>query len=85
MLAEIETDKATVEVEAPYSGVVLQLIVDEGTSVPVGAPIAIIGVSGEKVSAPPVASPEKAEKVEKKVEEQLQSSTGSCCNLQLPA
>src|SRR5512133_704805 len=66
-LAEIETDKATVEVEAPYSGIVLQLIVGEGTSVPVGAPIAIIGVSGEKVASPSVPSPEKAEKMEKKV------------------
>ncbi len=49
ILAEIETDKATVEVEAPYSGVVLQLVVEEGTSVPIGSPIAIIGAAGEKV------------------------------------
>ena len=51
VLAEIETDKATVEVESPYSGVVLQLIVDEGTDVPVGDPIAIIGAAGEKVES----------------------------------
>ncbi len=37
ILAEIETDKATVEVESPYSGVVLQLVVEEGTSVPIGS------------------------------------------------
>lgn len=49
-LAEIETDKATVEVESPYSGVVLKLIVDEGTSVPVGDPIAVIGLEGESVN-----------------------------------
>src|SRR5260221_2608008 len=52
VLAEIETDKATVEVETSASGVVLQLIVDQGTMVPVNAPIAVIGAAGEKVDAP---------------------------------
>lgn len=51
VLAEIETDKATVEVESSASGVVLQLIVDQGTMVPVNAPIAIVGQAGEKVDA----------------------------------
>ena len=50
VLAEIETDKATVEVESSASGVVLQLIVDQGTMVPVNAPIAIIGSAGEVIS-----------------------------------
>jgi len=50
VLAEIETDKATVEVESSASGVVLQLIVDQGTMVPVNAPIAIVGAAGEVVS-----------------------------------
>jgi len=52
VLAEIETDKATVEVESSASGVVLQHIVDQGTIVPVNAPIAIVGAAGEKVDAP---------------------------------
>jgi pyruvate dehydrogenase E2 component (dihydrolipoamide acetyltransferase) len=51
VLAEIETDKATVEVESSASGVVLQLIVDQGTLVSVNAPIAIIGNAGEVISA----------------------------------
>jgi pyruvate dehydrogenase E2 component (dihydrolipoamide acetyltransferase) len=50
VLAEIETDKATVEVESSASGVVLQLIVDQGTMVPVNAPIAVVGAVGEVVS-----------------------------------
>jgi pyruvate dehydrogenase E2 component (dihydrolipoamide acetyltransferase) len=50
VLAEIETDKATVEVESSASGVVLQLIVDQGTMVPVNAPIAIVGQAGEVIS-----------------------------------
>ena len=58
VLAEIETDKATVEVESPASGVVLQQIVDEGSIVPVNAPIAVVGEAGEKVD---VASPSKVE------------------------
>ncbi len=49
VLAEIETDKATVEVESSASGVVLSHIVDQGTMVPVNAPIAVVGQAGEKV------------------------------------
>jgi pyruvate dehydrogenase E2 component (dihydrolipoamide acetyltransferase) len=49
VLAEIETDKATVEVESHFSGVVLQHLVDPGTSVPVNDPIAVVGAEGEKV------------------------------------
>ncbi|MBE0671666.1 MAG: 2-oxo acid dehydrogenase subunit E2 [Anaerolineales bacterium] len=60
VLAEIETDKATVEVESSASGVVLQLIVDQGTMVPVNAPIAVVGAAGEKVDLPTGAAP-KAE------------------------
>ncbi|MBX3003637.1 MAG: 2-oxo acid dehydrogenase subunit E2 [Anaerolineales bacterium] len=48
LLAEIETDKATVEVESQYSGVVLKHLVTEGTPVPVSNPIAAIGAEGEK-------------------------------------
>lgn len=60
VLAEIETDKATVEVESPASGVVLEHIVEQGAVVPVNAPIAIVGAEGEKVDAPKTA-PSKVE------------------------
>ena len=60
VLAEIETDKATVEVESSASGVVLQLIVDQGTMVPVNAPIAVVGAEGEKVDVA-AAAPSKVE------------------------
>jgi len=67
VLAEIETDKATVEVESPYSGLVLKLLVDEGTSVPVGSPIAVIGSEGESIetlnSPEPAKTEDKLEKV----------------------
>ncbi|MBK7447978.1 MAG: hypothetical protein IPJ47_00595 [Anaerolineales bacterium] len=55
VLAEIETDKATVEVESSASGVVLSHIAEQGTMVPVNAPIAIVGAAGEKVDAKPTA------------------------------
>jgi len=51
VLAEIETDKATVEVESQFTGVVLRHLVQEKTSVPVGDPIAVIGQPGEQVAA----------------------------------
>lgn len=43
ILAEIETDKATMELEAYDDGVLERLLVAEGTTVPIGAPIAVIG------------------------------------------
>ncbi len=49
ILAEIETDKATVEVEAPAGGVVRKQLVGEGTAVPVGTPIAILGAADEAI------------------------------------
>ena len=52
VLAEIETDKATVEVESPAGGVVRRLLVDEGAIVPVGLPIAIVGTTDEKIEEP---------------------------------
>jgi pyruvate dehydrogenase E2 component (dihydrolipoamide acetyltransferase) len=50
VLAEIETDKATVEVESAYSGVLLRQLVPQGTVVPINDPIAVIGEAGEQVN-----------------------------------
>lgn len=62
VLAEIETDKATVEVESSASGVVLQHIVDQGSVVPVNAPIAVVGAAGEVIrNQSPVVSEKKAD------------------------
>ncbi len=70
LLAEIETDKATVEVESQYSGVVLKHLVKEGTAVPVSKPIAAIGAAGEKVDEKMLAGAQAAApaKEEKKAE-----------------
>jgi pyruvate dehydrogenase E2 component (dihydrolipoamide acetyltransferase) len=50
VLAEIETDKATVEVESSASGVVRKLLVDQGAVVPIGAAIAIVGGQDEQIN-----------------------------------
>src|SRR5512134_3370699 len=68
VLAEIETDKATVEVESSASGVVRKLLVEEGSVVPVGDPIAVVGAADEKLEE---ASAKVVEpKAEKKTDEQ---------------
>ncbi len=55
VLAEIETDKATVEVESTASGVLYRQLIAEGTAVPVGEPIAVIAAPGEEVKDLPAA------------------------------
>ena len=52
VLAEIETDKATVEVESSASGIVRKLLVDQGAIVPIGSAIAIVGTKDEKIELP---------------------------------
>jgi pyruvate dehydrogenase E2 component (dihydrolipoamide acetyltransferase) len=49
IVAEIESDKATVEVESYVEGTVLQLLVEAGSWVPIGAAIAVVGQPGEAV------------------------------------
>lgn len=49
ILAEIETDKATVEVESTHEGVVSRHLVNEGDIVPVNTPIAVIGTPDEDI------------------------------------
>ena len=50
ILAEIETDKATMEFESFYDGVLLHIGIDEGSTAPVDSIIAIIGSKGEDIS-----------------------------------
>jgi pyruvate dehydrogenase E1 component beta subunit len=64
VIAEIETDKATMEVEAVDEGKLAQILVDEGTEgVAVNTPIAVLAVNGEDTTEakaappPPLAAP----------------------------
>ena len=58
-LAEIETDKTTMELEAEDAGVLTRLIAGEGDEVAVGEPIAVISADGEA----PDAAPDEARQV----------------------
>ena len=51
ILAEIETDKATMEFESFYDGVLLHVGIQEGESAPVDSLLAIVGKQGEDISA----------------------------------
>jgi pyruvate dehydrogenase E2 component (dihydrolipoamide acetyltransferase) len=50
ILAEIETDKATMELVARGDGVLLKILVEEGGTAPVGDVIGVIGEEGEDIS-----------------------------------
>jgi pyruvate dehydrogenase E2 component (dihydrolipoamide acetyltransferase) len=51
LLAEIETDKATMEMESYFDGTILRLLVPVGESAVVGKALAIIGTPGEDISS----------------------------------
>lgn len=75
VLAEIETDKATVEVESSASGVVRKLLVEAGSVVPVGDPIAVVGSADEKIDEAPtkVVEPPAEKKTEEQAGEELKT------------
>ena len=50
VIAQVETDKATMDLEVYDDGVLLKRVVGEGDSVPIGALIAVLGSEGEDVS-----------------------------------
>jgi pyruvate dehydrogenase E2 component (dihydrolipoamide acetyltransferase) len=64
LLAEIETDKATMEFESFYDGTLLHIGVEKTKAAPVNAILAIIGAPGEDISALLADSPVVEEKVE---------------------
>ena len=58
---EMETDKANVEVESPYAGVLVEWLAKEGDILPIGAPIARMEVEGAvEVAAPAAHAPSQA-------------------------
>ena len=50
VMCEVETDKATMDYESTQDGVLLKIILGEGSSAKVGDPIGILGEAGEDVS-----------------------------------
>ena len=52
MLFDVETDKVSTEIPAPVAGVIAEILVQEGVTAKVGAPLAVIRESGAAASAP---------------------------------
>ncbi|WP_103071059.1 pyruvate dehydrogenase complex dihydrolipoamide acetyltransferase [Aquimarina sediminis] len=81
ILAEIETDKATMEFESFYEGTLLHVGIEEGETAPVDQLLAIIGEEGEDISgllngdATPKTEAQKEEKVEESSPVSAASST----------
>ena len=67
ILAEIETDKATMEFESFHEGVLLHIGVQEGETSPVDKLLAIIGEEGEDISGLLSGENSSQEKVEEKI------------------
>ena len=61
VIFEIETDKATLEMESPADGFVKHILVEVGQTLPVGAPMLVIGDKDEKVPQDFTVSPKSAD------------------------
>ena len=73
-LAEIDTDKATMEMQALANGVLRKILINEGQSAPLGQPIAIIGEPNEDIAAllsevPAAPQPEQKKQEQPQVQE----------------
>ncbi len=61
-LLEVNTDKVDTEVPSPASGVLLEILVEEGATVKAGTPLAWIGETGEAIQGMPAPNATEAEK-----------------------
>ena len=78
VVAEIESDKATLELEAQAGGTLLKLLASEGDVIPIGGNLAIVGDEGEDIAGLEAASghgPAEAEQPEQEVAETAAPST----------
>ena len=76
MLAEVQTDKATMELESFFDGVLLKIFAQAGSQVAIGDPLCAIGKAGETVDAPSAKSPAPAP-AEKKSDEAQPTAPGA--------
>lgn len=60
MLAEVETDKATMELESFFTGTLVKIFAPDGSQVAIGAALCAIGKPGEVVAAPAAPAPKAA-------------------------
>jgi pyruvate dehydrogenase E2 component (dihydrolipoamide acetyltransferase) len=86
VLAEVETDKAVMELVARTSGTLLKHIVEAGATVPVSEPVAVIGQAGEEISdaSSPPASGTPAGRATTKEEQATQPTPGQNRPVSMP-
>ena len=86
VICEIETDKATMEVEAVDEGTIAQILVQEGTEgVAVNTPICILAAEGETVSEAPAAAPPAPQAEAPKAEPQPKAAAPQAPSTPVPA
>ena len=86
VICEIETDKATMEVEAVDEGTIAQILVQEGTEgVAVNTPICILAAEGETVSETPAAAPTAPKAEAPKAEPQPKAAAPQAPSTPAPA
>jgi pyruvate dehydrogenase E2 component (dihydrolipoamide acetyltransferase) len=73
LLVEVSTDKVDSEVPSSASGVLQKILVQEGDTVSVGTPIAVIGGEGEEAAPKAPAEPEAAEKEQDQAQDQAEA------------
>ncbi len=84
-LAEIDTDKATMEMQALTNGVLRKILINEGESAPLGQMIAIIGEPEEDISALLNQAPAKATKPAEPVSQSAPAETTKLSEAATPA
>ena len=90
-LAEIDTDKATMEMQALANGVLRKIIINEGQSAPLGQLIAVIGEPNEDIAsllseapAPAAPTPKQEEPKQEQEKGQEKMKQGKCSNNPFP-
>jgi pyruvate dehydrogenase E2 component (dihydrolipoamide acetyltransferase) len=91
ILAEVETDKATMDMESYYEGTVLYIGVEKGQAVPIDSVIAVIGKAGEEYQslldgapAPAAAAPAEAAAPQAEAAPALDTSNIKAAVIQMP-
>ncbi|MEC7884961.1 MAG: biotin/lipoyl-containing protein, partial [Chloroflexota bacterium] len=74
-VAEIETDKAVVEFESEAEGILLRIVANEGSIVPVGETIALVGLEGEEADNVPSAGSTESDDSDNAKQEELTSES----------
>jgi len=77
MLAEVETDKATMELESFFEGTLLKIFAPAGSQIAIGAALCAVGKPGETVEAPAAPAPSPVAKPQDEPRRSSQSEGGA--------